>query len=331
MCIGPVAVHSGGPVARSIALAYNTGMARILVGTCGWTDPTLLEPGLFYPVEAKTAEARLQFYASRFPLVEVDSTYYALPSEKTAGLWVERTPAGFIFDIKAYALFTGHPTPVRSLPKDLREALPGELAGKPFGKLRTGSNVYYDKLPPELREEAWARFVQALLPLDSAGKLGLVLLQFPPWFLPSQENREHILEAKAHLGQYRAAVEFRNASWLAPERAERTLAFLRDNGLAFVCVDGPQGYKSSIPPLVAATAPVAVLRLHGHNKDNWEKRGITTAERFRYLYSEEELRELAGRVRQLAQQAQEVHVLFNNCYADYAVRNGSQMQKLLEE
>lgn len=300
-------------------------MARILVGTCGWTDPTLLEPGLFYPPEAKTAEARLQHYASRFPLVEVDSTYYALPNQRTAGLWVERTPEGFLFDIKAYALFTGHPAPVRSLPKDIREALPAELTEKP--------NVYYDKLPPELREEVWRRFAQALLPLDSAGKLGLVLLQFPPWFFPSHENREYILEARAHLPQYRVAVEFRNASWLAPERAERTLGFLRDNGLAFVCVDGPQGFKSSLPLVVPTfgTEPVGVMRLHGHNKENWEKKGITAAARFRYLYSEEELRELAGKVRELAQQAQEIHVLFNNCYADYAVRNGGQMQKLLEE
>src|SRR5207237_10798803 len=135
--------------------------------------------GRFYPPEVKTPEARLQYYAATFPLVEVDSTYYAMPAERTAGLWVQRTPENFTFDVKAFALFTQHPTPPRALPKHVREGLSPELVDK--------KHVYYKDLPADLQQDLWRRFRDALLPLDSAGKLGLVLFQFPPWFLPGRE------------------------------------------------------------------------------------------------------------------------------------------------
>ena len=105
-------------------------MGDILVGTSSWTDPTLIQSGRFYPSSAKTAEARLQFYASRFNLVEVDSSYYSMPAERTARLWVERTPQNFVFDVKAFRLFTMHPTPAKALPKDVKEALPSEAKSK---------------------------------------------------------------------------------------------------------------------------------------------------------------------------------------------------------
>ena len=107
-----------------------TGDHAVRVGTASWTDPTMTAPGVFYPRAADTAEERLQFYASRFPVVEVDATYYALPNERTSQLWVERTPPDFVFDIKAHALMTGQPTETKRLPKDIREALPAELAAK---------------------------------------------------------------------------------------------------------------------------------------------------------------------------------------------------------
>src|SRR5579884_2669629 len=111
---------------------------RILVGTASWTDKSLIESGRFYPPEAKTPEARLQFYAANFPIVEVDATYYAMPAERTTTLWVDRTPDSFTFDVKSFALFTHHPTVPRSLPKDVREALPPEQADK--------RHIYYDDL-----------------------------------------------------------------------------------------------------------------------------------------------------------------------------------------
>ena len=213
--------------------------ARILVGACSWADKTLVDSG-WYPREAKSPEERLRYYAEQFPIVEVDSTYYGLPSERNAALWVERTPDDFTFDIKSYALFTHHPTAVRSLPKDMREALPPALQGK--------RNLYYRDAPPELRDELWSRFNSALLPLDSAGNLGTVLFQFPPWFLPGRDSADYILEAKVRLGQYTMAVEFRNDRWLSERNQERTLKLLTDNAIPYVCVDEPQGFRSSVPP-----------------------------------------------------------------------------------
>lgn len=304
------------------AACDNRGVtARILVGTCSWADKTLVDSG-WYPPGVKTPEERLRYYAARFPIVEVDSTYYALPGERNAALWAERTPEGFTFDVKAYGLFTHHPVQVRALPRDLREALPAEAQGK--------VNLYLRDAPRDLVEEAWRRFNEALLPLDSAGKLGAVVFQFPPWFLPGARSREYILEAKGRLGQYQMAVEFRNGLWFSDAgHQERTLGFLAEHGIAFVCVDEPQGFRSSVPPVVAATAPLGVMRLHGRNSLVWEQKGLGAADRFDYLYSEEEILELAPRVRRLAELTRETHVLFNNCHGDYAVRNARRMGEVL--
>ncbi|GBD13808.1 hypothetical protein HRbin24_01847 [bacterium HR24] len=294
---------------------------RVLVGTCSWTDRTLLESG-WYPPEARTPADRLRYYALHFPIVEVDSSYYALPSPRNAVLWAQRTPEHFVFDVKAFALFTHHPTPPKSLPRDIYEALPGQLKEK--------RNLYYRDFPDDLVDEMWRRFAESLLPLDSTGKLGVVLFQFPPWFRPGRESREYIASLRQRLPQYRVAIEFRQAGWLAEERdRQQTLRFLREHGLPLACVDEPQGFSSSVPPLAEVTAPVAIVRFHGRNAATWEARGLTTAERFNYLYSPEELGEWTPRIRRLAQEADEVHVLFNNCYRDYAVRNARQMAQAL--
>jgi uncharacterized protein YecE (DUF72 family) len=295
---------------------------RILVGSCSWADKTLIDSG-WYPPAAKSPEDRLRYYAGQFPIVEVDSTYYAIPAERNAELWVERTPDNFTFDIKAYALFTGHGAAVQAFPKDVKEALPAELREK--------RNVYMKDLPPDIGDEMWLRFNETLLPLDSAGKLGAVLFQYPPWFGPRRDNREAILQAKERLGQYQMAVELRNAAWMAePEDQERTLRFLSDHAIPYVCVDEPQGFKSSVPPVTAVTNPsVSLLRMHGHNNDTWMSRSQTAAERFDYLYSEDELREWVPRIQRLAEEAREVHVLMNNCHRDYSVRNAQQIGDML--
>jgi len=297
-------------------------MGDILVGTCSWTDPTLIQSGRFYPDWARSAETRLQYYASQFPIVEVDSSYYALPSEKTAGLWVTRTGDRFVFDIKAFRLFTQHPTPHQALPKDIRQAIPQELAEK--------STLYLRDLPQEIADELWRRFEHALLPLDSAGKLGVVLFQFPPWFYPGSEQRDYILRCKEKLPQYRVAVEFRHSSWLNEKNSERTLTFLRDNNLPYVCVDEPQGFRSSMPPLAETTSDIGLIRFHGRNREMWEAKGVTATERFNYLYREDELKEWIPKIRRLASATKQLHVLFNNCYADKAVVNARQMQLMLD-
>jgi len=297
-------------------------MGEILIGTCSWTDPTLLECGRFYPPWARSAEARLQYYASQFNIVEVDSSYYALPNQQTSKLWAERTTEKFVFDVKAFRLFTQHPTPLAALPRDIREAVPAEAREKP--------SVYQRDLPQELTDEVWARFEQALLPIDSAGKLGVVLFQFPPWFYPGEEQREYILWCKQRLRQYKLAIEFRHSSWLNSKNRERTLTFLRDNDLALVCVDEPQGFKSSMPPIAEATSDIGVIRFHGRNTGTWEKRGATVAERFNYLYSEAELREWVPKIQELASKTRQLHVLFNNCYQDKAVINARQVAFMID-
>ena len=296
-------------------------MGTILVGITSWTEPTLIAGSRFYPEWARSAEDRLRFYASQFPVVEVDSTYYALPNERTSGLWVIRTPDSFVFDVKAFRFFTQHQTSPAALPKDIRDGLPLALRGK--------RNVYYHDIPDEIRKELWHRFAQALLPLDSAGKLGVVLFQFPPWFFPGDREREHIALCQEMLPQYRLAVEFRHGSWTNEKNLERTLGFLRERNLAYVCCDEPQGFKSSVPFLVESTSDIGVVRLHGRNRETWEKTGITTAEKFNYLYGADELREVVPVINGLSSSTRQLHVLFNNCYGDKAATNARQMTLML--
>ena len=297
-------------------------MGEILIGTCSWTDPTLIESGHFYPSWARSAEARLRYYASDFGLVEVDSSYYALPSEKTSRLWVERTGEKFVFDIKAFRLFTQHPTPLAALPQDIRQALPLDVRAK--------VNIYQRDMPTELVSELWSRFERALLPLDSAGKLGVVLFQFPPWFYPGKPQVNYILSCRERLPQYHIAIEFRHSSWLDEKNREWTLSFLRDNDLPFVCVDEPQGFSSSVPPVVEATADVSLVRFHGRNCETWEEKGVSVTERFNYLYDEKELGEWMPRIKELASRTRQLHVLLNNCHQDKAVVNAKQVRLMLD-
>src|SRR5207344_3307404 len=165
-------------------------MGDILVGTASWADKSLLDSKLFYPKEAKTAEARLRHYAANFPLVEVDSSYYALPAPQVTELWAQRTPETFVFDIKAFRVFTQHQTPPKVLPPDIRQAL---------GSLAEQKNVYYADFPDELMQEMWRRFREALEPLRLTRKLSAVLFQFPPWFFYRRSNLAHMLRCAESL------------------------------------------------------------------------------------------------------------------------------------
>ncbi len=278
------------------------------MGTASWTDKTLLASG-WYPRDADTAERRLEYYASQFPLVEVDSTYYTPPNERNSQLWAARTPDGFTFDIKAYSLLTQHPTRVASLYKDLR----------PETDKR---NVYLKDLEDAVVDDVWDRFLSALEPLHQAGRLGSLLFQFPPWFGISRANKHYILECKRRCAPYRMCVELRNASWMSEDNRAETLDFLTSYAVPYVVVDMPQGYRPSIPPIVAATADLAVVRFHGHS-EKWESKDIY--ERFGYLYQPGELQEWTPRIEQLAEQVSDVHVLTNNCYRDYAQVNARQL------
>jgi uncharacterized protein YecE (DUF72 family) len=297
--------------------------ANVLIGISSWTEPTLIKRGNFYPKGVSSAEDRLKFYASQFPIVEVDSSYYFPPSERNSALWIERTPKDFVFNVKSYALFTQHPTKTDSLWKEIREALPKEVAGK--------RNVYIDKLPPDLADDAWERFRTALMPLHSAGKLGAVLFQFPQWFVIGRKSREYILECKDRLPDYRLAIEFRHKTWMEERNQDETLSFLEEHDLPFVCVDMPQGFDSSIPPVAAVTSKdLAMVRFHGRKSETWDEKTMTAAERFQYDYSMKELKDWAPRIEGLANDARETHVVMNNCYENYAVKNARQLASLLE-
>jgi uncharacterized protein YecE (DUF72 family) len=298
--------------------------ATIRIGTASWTDPTMTAGTVFYPSGVDSAEERLQYYASQFPLVEVDATYYALPAARTAELWRERTPPDFIFDVKAHALMTGQPSEVKRLPKSLREALPDELREK--------KRIYTRDLPDDLRREIWRLFMEGLEPLRSAGQLGSILLQYPRWFFPLSQNREQILEARELLGGQPFAVELRNASWFNEKNIDRTFRFLTGNQIPFVMVDEPQGFKSSVPPLAQVTSPeLAVMRFHGRRSEAWEAPNMTPAERFRYLYDREELTEWSPRLREAARQTRDLHVLMNNCYANYGATNARELAAILAD
>jgi len=293
-------------------------MGEIVVGTASWTDKTLLASG-WYPRGVDSAEERLGYYASQFPLVEVDSTYYFPPNERNSELWVARTPESFTFNVKAFSLLTQHPTRVDALYKDLRPE-PGEKPRR---------NVYLKDLDEAIVEQVWDRFLSALAPVHEAGKLGAILFQFPQRFPISRRNKHYILECKRHCEPMRICVEFRNATWMSPDYQAETLDFLRSYAVPCVGVDMPQGFASWIPPVLAATADLAVVRFHGHNDEGWESGDIYR--RFGYLYSEQELAEWAPKIRALAEQAATTQVLMNNCYRNYAQVNARQLADLLAD
>lgn len=300
-------------------------MGTIQVGTASWTDKSLIESGRFYPKGCTSAEDRLRYYASQFPMVEVDSGYYAMPSSRNAELWAERTPRGFTFNVKAFRIFTGHQTPAQALPKDVAAALKSHFASK--------KNIYYKDLPGEIRDDLWARFERGIRPLHDAGKLTAVHFQFPPWIVPGKPAYAHIEECAARLPGYLLATEFRHQSWFDAEHRAATLAFERQHDFAHVVVDAPQGFSNSLPQVWEVASPkLAIVRLHGRNAETWNVKGQTAAsDRFNYDYSDSELGDLANRIRVLSTQVELIQAIFNNNYGDQAQRNGRTLKRKLEE
>jgi uncharacterized protein YecE (DUF72 family) len=279
-------------------------MGEIRVGTCSWTDKALVSSG-WYPAGRRDAEGRLRHYAAQIPLAEVDSTYYGLPSARNSRLWAERTPEDFRFDVKAFSLLTGHPTRPAALPPDLRPAVERQ-AGPPAGT------------DPALLDEVWARFSGALEPLREAGRLGTVLFQFPPRLAPGRLAEAYVRRCRERAAGWLMAVEFRHPAWWRAEHVAATSSLLAELDAAAVAIDMAQTLPTSIPPIARVTTPrLAVVRFHGRSAE-W---GTGSKEdRFRHTYTPEELAEWTPRIRTLAQEAAEVHVLFNNCCADASVR-----------
>jgi uncharacterized protein YecE (DUF72 family) len=292
--------------------------ARVRVGVASWTDPTFTAKGVFYPDDARTPEKRLRYYASRFPVVEVDSSYYALPTVETARAWVQRTPDDFTFDVKAFALMTGHPTEVSRLPAVLKQMLPATLA--------KAKRVTAEELPAEFLDATWRIFREACTPLREANKLGAVFLQYAPWIAPTKDSPAMIESAIERLDGLPIAIEFRNAEWMSDRLRDRTWRLLETLRVSYVAVDEPQGTPTSVPPVLRTThRRLAVIRLHGQRADTWAARGLPAVEKYRYLYSSAELDEWAEKVVEAAATAENLHVIFNNCYANYGAVNAAEM------
>jgi uncharacterized protein YecE (DUF72 family) len=294
---------------------------NVLVGTCSWTDKTLTEETDWYPRRSMSAEERLKYYASQFRIVEADSTYYFPPSPQLTRSWVERTPADFTMNVKAYSLLTGHPTKPASLWRDLRDELPDDVAQK--------RNIYAHHLDDDMLDEVWHRFVDALRPLVRAKKLGAVLMQYPQWFVPKRDNREELGRMRERMGDLPVCVELRAPAWFSGRDRERTLDLLRDLRLALVIVDAPK--VSKLPTVLEVTDDnLAVVRFHGRADDTWSARTSTAAERFNYRYSKQQLRPWAKKLESLAEQTREVHALMNNCYRDHGVNNAAELRAMLD-
>jgi uncharacterized protein YecE (DUF72 family) len=296
--------------------------ARVRVGTAGWTDRTLTARGVFYPSGVSTPEARLRYYATRFSMVEADAGFYALPDRATTERWVERTPTDFVFDVKAHALMTGHATDVARLPRAVRDLLPETV----------GLRAYAKDLPIEARDEVWRLFRDAVIPLHDAGKLGAVLLQFAPWIKPSRSTPAMFARARELLGALPIAVEFRNPAWLAPRLRERVWAELRANDMTYVVADTPPGTPTSMPRVAAiTTSRLSVVRMHGRRSELWGAREATVAEKYRYLYDRGELEDWLSTILELAEEAEQLHIVFNNCYANYGTTNALEMAGLVAD
>ncbi len=295
---------------------------NIVIGTCSWTDPSLIKSKGFYPKGCSSAEARLRYYASQFPIVEVDSSFFAMPNAVNSTLWAERTPANFVFNVKAFRLLTGHQTPAASFPGDLAVLLP-PLKGR-------AKNYYYRDTPEEVRDELWRRFIEALRPLKDAGKLLAVHFQFAPWATNSPDWRAHVEDCVARMAGHRVAVEFRNRSWFGAGHAEQTLRWQGDLGVCHVVVDEPQ-VGNFAHSLWAVTQPsLVVVRLHGRNADTWEAKGLSaSSERFNYEYNDSELQDLAARIGQLADDAFQVAVLLNVNFEDQGIKAARRLTLLL--
>jgi uncharacterized protein YecE (DUF72 family) len=308
---------------ESIAAApIHKGKAEIRIGTAGWTDRTLTAKGVFYPGTVKTPEDRLRYYASRFSMVEADMGFYAIPDRSITERWVERTPDDFVFNVKAHALMTGHATEVARLPRLIRDAIPA-------GVVQNG-RVYAKDLPLEVRDDVWRLFRDALEPLHDAKKLGAVLLQFAPWIRPNRSTPAMLARARELLGDFPIAIEFRHPTWLEPRLRERLWAQLREQRMTYVVPDTPPGTPTSLPIVPAITTPdLAMVRLHGRRSELWGARDATVVEKYRYLYDKRELEEWLEIILELAEEAERVHLVFNNCYANYGTANALEMAGML--
>jgi uncharacterized protein YecE (DUF72 family) len=269
----------------------------IAIGTSSWADPGFVKE--WYPPDLPARE-RLPWYAEHFDAVEVNSTFYAVPAAATVARWAEQTPAGFTFDVKLHKLLSRHSAKLDSLPPDLRDGAETTARGRVV-------------LDAKLQDALAEAVLESAQPLVDAGKLTSFLLQLSPGFAPRCNELDELAPLLERLAPHPVAIELRRNSWVRDKRAEETLKWVEDHGAVWVCVDVPDAQHLTImPPLDAVTNPrLAYLRAHGRNAEGYI-RGRSVAERFAWRYSDEELGEIGARVQELASEAADVHVMFNN-------------------
>jgi len=288
---------------------------KILVGTASWSDPGFVER--WYP-KGMPAGERLGWYAQHFDMVEVNSTFYAVPDMRMVERWSKNTPDDFVFDVKLHQLLSRHSAQAKLLPPELQRRVETDEKGRVI-------------LTPEIEQAVAQTFLSSLEPLRRAEKLGALLLQLSPAFSPRKHHLDELDQLLQVTRDYRMVIEFRNRNWVIDEQLPRTLDFLRQHKAAFVNVDAPAAEHFTIIPseLDEVTIPeVAYLRLHGRNAKGYLT-GKTVAARFDYNYSDEEIDEVAERSKKLARGAQEVHVVFNNNALDYAPRAATKLRAAL--
>jgi uncharacterized protein YecE (DUF72 family) len=305
---------------------------RIVVGTSSWADPGFVKE--WYP-QGMPAGRRLPWYAERFEVVELNASFYAVPERETVRRWVDVTPDEFVFDVKLHRLLSRHSAGLDSLPPGLRD----DAKTTPRGRV---------VLEPRLERALTEELLRAIEPLEQAGKLGALLLQCTPGFEPRRNRLEELEPLVGAFAPRRLALELRHRGWVEGERLAQTLAWCSENGVAFVCVDAPQDDRpgaaggsggasppllthhfSTMPPVDAVTCDdLAYFRLHGRDTKGYTT-GKSVAERFGWVYGDEELEEVATRVRTLAEEAGEVHVLFNNNRDDDAPSAARRFRALL--
>ena len=295
--------------------------APIRIGTCSWADDALSRH--WYP-PGVPAKERLAYYAERFSTVEVDSTFYRVPTESMVRGWAERTPDGFVMHVKAFGLMTRHPVKLERVPPELRDGLPVDERGR------------VDRPPRDARAEVFRVFLDALAPLRDAGKLGGLLFQLPPYVVYKPSSLDYLEWAHEQLRGDRMLVEPRHRSWFEEDVRAELLRWLEQRGMTWVIVDAPKVDAGNVPgTLVAVTSPLAYVRFHGRNASTWNARGGSAAERFDYLYGEEELRGWTEPLRELSNRSEEAYAFFNNNNQTNGVAQapaGAQLlRKLLEQ
>jgi uncharacterized protein YecE (DUF72 family) len=290
---------------------------RIYVGTCSWAEKSFVKSD-FYPRAIRRAEDRLRYYATQFPTVEIDASYFALLPPAYSRRWAEDTPPGFVMHAKAFGLFTGHGAAVERLPKGFASLLPPNV--------REAKEIRIADVPEEFLNACWDHFREFLAPLAAAGKLGYVLFQLPPSVKYSAETLEAMRGWKRELAECRLAVEFRHRDW---SRHPEAMEFLEREGLIYVMVDLPD-VPRLMPTVEAVTGEWAVVRMHGRNRAGWERAGASTGERYDYDYSVDELRSWAGVAERLAGRASRFFAMFNNHARGNMARNARTLVDLIE-